>query len=118
MNNDLRKYIPTKELRSHLAYNGYEIANNRLFRKNIIGKLRDEGVIISSSSKGYKIPAKESELFDFVNHSLSMIMPMLKRIKKCCDSIKLGTIGKLDILQKEEYTELRKYFEICQKKDS
>lgn len=113
MNNDTRKYISTKELKNYLSGTlDYDLSTQQ-FRTKIIGKLRDEGVIISGSSakKGYKIPANKSELYDFINHGVHIIMPMLSRLKKCRDLIKLGTDGEIDLFDKTEYTDLKKYFD-------
>lgn len=113
MNNDLRAYIPTKELKRQLFNTAFSDISTQTFRTKIIGKLRDSGVIISGSStkKGYKIPAKESELFDFINHGTTIIMPMLERLKKCRDLVKLGTANELDLFDKTEYSSLKKYFD-------
>lgn len=113
MNNDLRGYIPTKELKSQLSNTAFADVSTQTFRTQIIGKLRDNGVIISGSSakKGYKIPAKEAELFDFINHGTAIIMPMLERLKKCRDLVKLGTNNELDLFEKTEYASLKKYFD-------
>ena len=113
MNNDLRAYIPTKELKNQLAHTSFADVSTQTFRTKIIGKLRDSGVIISGSSakKGYKIPAKESELFDFINHGTAIIMPMLERLKKCRDLVKLATTNELDLFDKTEYSSLKKYFD-------
>lgn len=113
MNNDLRSYISTKELKSQLLYTSYADISTQTFRTRIIGKLRDKGIIISGSSskRGYKIPAKESELFDFINHGTAIIMPMLERLKKCRDLVKLGTENELDLFDKTEYSSLKRYFD-------
>lgn len=113
MNNDLRKYIPTKELKKQLENTKFADISTQTFRMKIVGKLRDSGVIISGSSakKGYKIPAMESELFDFINHGTMIIMPMLERLKKCRDLVKLGTANELDLFDKTEYSSLKKYFD-------
>ena len=111
MNNDLRKYIPTRELMGQLATTEYQISSTQMFRNKIIGNLRDNGVIIASSSKGYKIPSKESEIYDFINHGTSIIIPMLERLKKCRDLIKLGSANELDVFDHSEYRTLRKYFD-------
>lgn len=62
MNNDTRGYIYTSELKERLEYTGLGKMPDSTFRMRIIGKLRDKGVIIASSQKGYKIPSKQSEL--------------------------------------------------------
>lgn len=58
MNNDSRGYIATHELIEQIRDKVVEKIDERLFRQQIIGKLRDEQVILASSNRGYKIPAK------------------------------------------------------------
>lgn len=111
MNKSTRKYIPTKELINQLAYLGYEKLSIQTFRTKIIAKLRDKEVIISSSSGGYKIPSTEKELYDFVNHGKSIIMPMMSRLKTCNDVIKMGTNGSIDLFERAEYHSLAKMFD-------
>ena len=85
MNNDTRGYIYTSELKERLEYTGLGKIPDSTFRMRIIGKLRDKGVIIASSQKGYKIPSKQSELYDYINHDAKIVIPMLSRLKKCRD---------------------------------
>lgn len=73
------------------------------FRSKIIAKLRDNGVILASSNKGYKLPSSSKDLYDFVNHSNSYIQPMIDRLLKCRNQIKLATKNKLDIFDHEEF---------------
>lgn len=98
MNNDTRGYIYTYELKQQLA--NTELCNiaDTTFRMRIIGKLRDKGVIIASSQKGYKIPSKQAELYDYINHDAKIVIPMLARLKKCRDLVKMGTVNDLDLL--------------------
>ncbi len=111
MNNDLRKYIYTDELKNQLASSGISVPSTHMFRNKIIGNLRDNGVIIASSSKGYKIPSKEAEIYDYINHGTSIIVPMLERLKRCRDLIKLGSANELDVFDHSEYRTLKKYFD-------
>ncbi len=112
INNDTRTYISTKEILNYLKRSIGEDLKIQYFRTKIIAKLRDNDVIISSSPKGYKLPSKEEELYDFINHGTTIIMPMLARLKKCRDIIMMETLGKLDLFNNTEYIELRRYFEI------
>lgn len=111
MNRSPRKYIPTKELINQLCYLGFDKMTIHVFRAKIIAKLRDSGVIISSSPDGYKIPSSEKELNDFINRGITIILPMLSRLKKCNDIIKLGTSGNVDLFQKTEYQILANMFQ-------
>ena len=81
------------------------------FRNKIIAKLRDNEVIISSSTSGYKIPSTEKELYDFINHGKSIIMPMLSRLRTCNDIIRMGTDGAINLFERAEYHSLAKMFE-------
>ena len=111
MNRSTRKYIPTSELINQLVFLGYEKMSMQAFRNKIIAKLRDSEVIISSSTGGYKIPSTEKELYDFVNHGKSIIMPMLSRLKICHDVIRMGTDGKINLFERAEYHTLAKMLE-------
>lgn len=111
MNNDTRGYMYTGELQEQLANTDLNKMSTATFRMRIIGKLRDKGVIIASSSKGYKLPSKLSELYDFINHDANIVIPMLERLKKCRDLIKLGTANSLDLLDHTEYKSLKSYFD-------
>ena len=117
MNNSTRRYISTQEIRTQLQRLGYEKLNNQAFRNKIIASLRDAGVIISSSSHGYKIPSTESELYDFVNHGKSIILPMLSRLKLCNDAIRLGTDGAINLFERAEYHELARLIQSADEND-
>lgn len=111
MNNDTRGYIYTYELKQRLASTEFCNISDSTFRMKIIGKLRDKGIIIASSQKGYKIPSKQAELYDFINHDAKIVLPMLSRLKKCRDLIKLGTVNELDLLDRPEYEQLKEIFD-------
>lgn len=99
MNNGTRGYIVTRELRDQLRNTELRSISDTAFRMRIIGRLRDKGVIIASSPQGYKIPSKRSELHDFINHDAKIVMPMLARLKKSRDLVKLATINQLDLFR-------------------
>ena len=110
MNRSPLKYIPTQALINQLCYLGFDRMSIQAFRAKIIAKLRDSEVIISSSPNGYKIPSSEEELEDFINRGKTIILPMLSRLKKCNDIIKLGTSGGIDLFQRAEYQVLANMF--------
>ncbi len=107
---DPRRYTTTKELIRHLQGASEKEISEQYFRSRIIGKLRDNGVLIASKShgvrKGYKLPTSITDLNNFVSHGNGQIMPMIARIKKCRDSILLATHGKVDVLGSQAFREL------------
>jgi hypothetical protein len=102
-----KKYIPTRQLIQHLQVGREEVLTEHNFRTKVIGKVRDVGVLVVSSStgehKGYKLPASMQDLYKFVSHGNSVIMPMLHRIAVFRNKIKLATLNDIDILDKNEF---------------
>lgn len=115
MNNNQRHYISTKEILDFLHGIGHEDISAYFFRTQIIAKLRDFGVIIASSTKGYKIPTNQQDLLDFVEHTNTIVIPMLSRLKKGIDKIKIGTLNEVDLLKEPKYEELRNICATLQK---
>jgi len=108
---DPTRYISSRELIEHVKERRGTTISLHYFQTRVIAPLRDSGVLIASSSKGYKLPACEQDLYDFVNHSNTIIQPLLSRINKCRDQIRLATDGAIDLLEKDEYEHLRQMLE-------
>ena len=96
-------YVTTYDLIKQIEQLKSNGISMHYFRSKIIAKLRDNGVILSSSNKGYKLPSSSKDLYDFVNHSNSYIQPMIERLLKCRNQIKLATKNELDIFNHEEF---------------
>ena len=108
--NPTRTYISTKELKGFLSDNGFEIKTDQTFRNKIIGKLRDRGVILASSSKGYRIPKNRNDIENYINHDKSVILPMISRLNICYDGILTGSNGEIDLLNDEKNKHFKTLF--------
>ncbi|PMD87231.1 hypothetical protein BWI97_25880 [Siphonobacter sp. BAB-5405] len=75
------KYISSRELIQHIEGQRGSSISLHYFQARVIAPLRDAGVLIASSSKGYKLPASEQDLYSFINHSNTIIQPMLPESK-------------------------------------
>lgn len=82
------------------------------FRKEIIGHLRDDGVVIASSRKGLKIPVTESELVDYLNYTSSRYLTIIKRLKKTYNTLNGMSLGKIEIFENKEFEIHKKIFKI------
>ena len=77
---------------------GFSNINEQAIRSAIIAPLRDKGVLISSCSKGYKIPRAHSDLLDFIHRVDSQVVPLLDRLNKARNSYLMGSRGEFDLL--------------------
>jgi hypothetical protein len=93
-----KDYIYTNEIRQHLSLNGIHVSDYHI-RSRIVAPLRDEGIPISSSSQGYKIAICKSDVVRYIQHSKSIIGPMVRRMKKVRKTLLLGSNGQIDIYQ-------------------
>lgn len=111
--NHHKKYTKADEFLKHLNVNRSKSLRKETFTSKVIGHLRDKGILISSGRSGYKIPSSVNDLKSFVNHGKTIIIPMLKRIKDCRETILLATMNEYDILEEPEYKKLKEIIEIA-----
>ncbi|TKC59335.1 DUF3800 domain-containing protein [Pedobacter hiemivivus] len=104
---DHKRFISTKEILSHLNINRESELKEQYFRTKVIGKIRDKGVIISSSTIGYKLPSSTADIKKFINQGKKIILPMLNRIKICQQALKLATNNEIDILDNDDFKMLK-----------
>ena len=91
-------YVSTDFLIDILSDLGLPTISKQILRTKVIAKLRDAGVVIASSTNGYKIPSGHRDLNEFVQMANGMIGPMLHRLKLARTAIRTATHGQLDIL--------------------
>lgn len=86
----------------------------QFLRNRIVGPLRDGGLLIASSTKGYKIPDRLDDLMRYVELCATQIPPAVSRLRRARDALKLSTGGELDILGGAEFAALRSIVEAAQ----
>jgi hypothetical protein len=101
------EYVPTGRLLEALAQTVPAGSSEFQVRK-IIALLRDNGVIVASSSKGYKIPSSIQDVMDFVDRYDSIVGPMVKRVRAAREDLLLLTDRELDILEGDRFDYLRR----------
>ncbi|GAA4429247.1 hypothetical protein GCM10023188_14380 [Pontibacter saemangeumensis] len=102
------RFIHTYELLQHLNSYKYETFTEHRFRSLVVGPVRDEGVLIVSSSAGYKLPCSVRDIYNFFNYYNQQIQPMLHRLGQCHRALELATGGGLSVLEQPEYAGLKK----------
>jgi len=99
--------LSSSKLRSYLRDLGYEKLSEPTFRSRIIGKIRDEGVILSGTSRGYRLAVCEQDIHDYLEHNRNIIEPMLSRLRRAQTVIKADIGTDADILDSQEFEILR-----------
>jgi hypothetical protein len=78
----------------------------------VIGKLRDNKILITSSQSGYKIPCCKGDIIRFYNNYSTKIIPMIETIGKTDTLVKSVTFGKINLLESNEYETLNKLIKV------
>lgn len=81
-----------------------------LYRK-VIAQLRDNGVILASCARGYKIPISVDDINTYLNQTTSVVGPMLHRMEICRNLIKQSTNNEFDIFDNEAFIRYKHFFE-------
>lgn len=95
------KYIHGQEIIKNIRAFSQEPMSKETLMREIIGPLRDEGILIASTRDGYKLPTSIDDLREYVEFSRSTAMPILRRIEKSREKILEITDGKVDILDED-----------------
>ncbi len=110
-NGDPFRYVTSYSILATLnEYVNFRVSRDHLYRK-IVAPLRDDKIIIASSSQGYKIPVSTDDIYTYLNQTNTIVSPMMHRIELCRNLIKLKTDGELDILDTEPFLKYKKYFD-------
>ena len=112
---DQNTYVRTQQIQDHLFEMGYGNVSEIRVRSKIIAKLRDSNVIISSSSKGYKIPCSFHDMEVFVETVNGIIKPLIERLAKARANLNMASKGEIDILKGPKYPHLVSFIETLDK---
>ncbi|RDV13354.1 DUF3800 domain-containing protein [Pontibacter diazotrophicus] len=77
------RFIHTYELLQHLNSYRYENYTEHRFRSLVVGPVRDEGVLIVSSSAGYKLPCSTRDIYNFFNSFTISSITIISRYIRC-----------------------------------
>lgn len=105
------EFSTANEIIMHLKGQGFFEMNKQTFRSKIISKLRDKDVIIAGTGKGLKIPTCYKDIIDFANLVDGIVFPLLNRLQKANEHLKLSSLGELDFLSEPRFTKLQRIIE-------
>lgn len=103
-----KDYIPIADILAHLGERGFGDLSKQRVRSSGVAKLRDADVIITSTSKGYKIPQTRADINDFLEMASGVVVPLLERVKKAREVYKLSSHGEYDIIKASRLMDLER----------
>jgi len=112
---DKNKYVSGDSIIEYLQEAGHGKVTKYTLRSKIIAPLRDNGVIITSSSKGYKIPCDFNDMETFVNKVDSVVKPYISRLAGARRSLVIASKGEVDILKGPNFPHLVDFIDILDK---
>lgn len=90
---------------------GFDELSKQTFRMRIVGPLRDAGILLAGSQNGYKLALCYKDVQVYVEHCSSIVGPMLDRLQKAREDLRLATTNQLDIVGTGKEEKLRKLLE-------
>lgn len=106
-----RQAIVSDILIEHLVHHGYEKLPKQAFQSRVIGRLRDDGIVLAGTADGYRLALTEADIQDYLDHDRTIMEPMLRRMNIARETVMLHTTGRYDILAQPQYQTLKKLAE-------
>lgn len=95
------------ELIRHLKRQGFQDLTRQQFSSKVIGPLRDRGILISGGTDGYRLACSAADIRRYLIHDMSIIRPMLARLKIARSGILQDTANQYDALSSDDFSFLR-----------
>lgn len=108
--------VISDRLIAYLMKEGFPELSRQQLSSQVIGPLRDWGVLISGSSDGYKLVCTVADINCYLFHNLSIIGPMLSRLNTARQGIRQDTSNQYDILADKNFSFLKSIAECAAEK--
>lgn len=97
----VERFVSTSEIREFLRDTyGVEVSEHQF--RNLIGRLRDRGVIVASGANGYKVPTTVDDLESYVALTRNVVLPMIGRLADARTQLMTVSQKRVDILEHDE----------------
>ena len=115
---DPAEYVERQIVLNHVNTLREEPLSMQAFSSRVIGCLRSEGVLISSSNQGCKIPSCALDMRQYVALVEGQVIPYIGRLAVARQELKFASTGKLDIVNAEVFPKLRKCMDALEDNNS
>lgn len=105
-------FVGSAEIERILSVATGQSVTSMQLRNKVVGHLRDQGVLISSSSVsgggGYKLPQSVGDVCSYLDLTNRQVVPALRRVRMASEIVGRATSGCLDVFDFGDYSELRR----------
>ncbi|MEM7311314.1 MAG: DUF3800 domain-containing protein [Planctomycetota bacterium] len=109
-NVDPRAYVFGRSLVRHIERHLPDhIGSEQALMARVVAPLRDAGVLVVASAKGYKIPVCTGDLVAHVDNTCKKIRPMLNRMRQFRNAVRLATDNDVDLYEERDFGFLARF---------
>lgn len=108
-NQNPEDYVYRAEIIQHLNQQTGISLSEQVLSSTVLAAARDEGVFLSSTDKGVKIPHRAQDIRDWIDRVNSQVVPYLRRIEDARRQMLIASLNRYDIIDPEAYPELFRY---------
>jgi len=101
------EFLSTVQLKKEISSRLGEPISDHRFRSAVVAKLRDADVVISSCSRGYRLPSSIGDILEFATFASSIASPIVLRVSRARRGIREATLGRVDMLEGPQLASLR-----------
>lgn len=109
LDQDPDEYVYRSEIVNHVRSNLGIVLSEQTLSQKVFAAARDEGVIISSTENGVKIPSNVRDVRAWIDRVSSQVVPYLHRIEAVRTAILMRSHNKYDIVDSGLYPALASY---------
>jgi len=105
------EFVKTKVILRFLNSVSAEPIDQEYLNTRVIGRIRDAGVLISSTPKGYKIPTSVQDIYSFISRANSIVPQMVSQVEEANNQLKIVSFGARNLLDLPEFAQLQRMVE-------
>lgn len=104
------RHASAAELIGYLGTHGHTVSDHQL-KSTVIAPLRDQDVLISSSSRGYKIPQNRQDFLNFMRLVDGQTLPLLDRLQRARRSLARAGVDLDALTDQPRFARLKRVME-------
>ncbi len=111
------RHASAAELIAYLGSRGHTVSDHQL-KSTVIAQLRDQDVLISSSSRGYKIPQNRHDFLNFMRLVDGQTLPLLDRLQRARRSLERAGANLSELVDQPRFARLKRVLDVLDESET